>query len=80
MKVASQALSNGKDTPWIPAGRFGWKHRNRYGNSMIDAFEKEITNMGDNWLPIKAGIFGNITDATKSLNTVREFVDKLGWF
>ena len=45
-----------EDYPWGPIGRFGWKHRQ--SNSPLSRIIAEANKMGENWEPIKSGLFG----------------------
>jgi hypothetical protein len=42
---------------WGPIGRFGWKHRRGYGLSEYDQLIKEAVAAGNDWGPLKAGLF-----------------------
>lgn len=48
-----------------PIGRFGWKHRR--GRGPLDCIVEEASNLGDNWEPIRAGLFGGSYDRFKSI-------------
>jgi len=45
-----------KEQVWGPVGRFGWKHHR--GSAPLARVIDEARAAGDNWAPIKAGLFG----------------------
>lgn len=46
------------DSDWGPPGRFAWKHSSRaHSGSPYAALMEDATRMGDNWPPVKAGLF-----------------------
>lgn len=42
---------------WGPVGRFGWKHHSR-PNAPFERVYAEARSQGDDWPPLKAGLFG----------------------
>jgi uncharacterized caspase-like protein len=46
------------DRIWGPVGRFGWKYKTRGTASPFHRLVQEGISEGDNWGPIKAGLFG----------------------
>jgi hypothetical protein len=46
---------------WFPVGRFGWKYTSRFGMRADNPFadlRAEASERGDQWAPLKAGLFG----------------------
>ena len=41
---------------WGPPGRFMWKHGRTHTSPYVELME-EAKGMGDNWLPVRAGLF-----------------------
>ena len=50
---------------WV--GRFGLKYRHRYENSIMKRIEEEAEAAGDDWLLLKAGLFGGTSDRFQSI-------------
>ena len=46
-----------KERDWGPVGRFGWKHRRGYGESPFFQLVEEAKKEGNNWGPIRGGLF-----------------------
>ncbi len=67
---------------WGPPGRFGWKYSRDYdGNSLFATTLKEATRLKENWLPLRAGLFGGsferFTDIAEKYKII---LGGLGWF
>jgi ADP-ribosylglycohydrolase len=58
---------------WGPIGRFGWRNRGRAGD-MLQVVAEEISKFGENWAPLKAGLFDGSLDR---LNTVKAGFDSV---
>lgn len=69
------------DSPWGPVGRFGWKGRLSRANAPLPRLIAEAGAAGDNWAPLKAGLFGGSAERFKRVaNPFSEFVAGLNWW
>lgn len=60
-------------------GRFAWKGRN-FGQPVLGKLEKEIEDGGENWPPLRAGLFGGEgTRAIRAKAELRGWIDKFTW-
>lgn len=67
-------LKSGYDG-WGPIGCFGWRR------GIIGEIEIEIANMGNNWLPLKAGLFDGSIDRFKTVKTMyHNLIKGLRWY
>ncbi len=56
-----------EDGWWGPVGCFGWRGRRLSGERLIaTAIDAEIENLGGEWPPLKAGLFGGVLDRAKT--------------
>jgi len=63
-----------------PIGRFGWKHKNR-DNSPLSRIIEQANDLGENWAPIKAGLFGGKPSrATSAAQALTENVAKRDYY
>lgn len=66
---------------WGPIGRFGWKFSNRGDYSPFVRLTKEAASLKDNWLPIKAGMFGGSYERfEKAGSELRQTLGRLNWW
>jgi hypothetical protein len=66
-----------------PVGRFAWKNRNRFENGLPQAVASELLEFGDEWPPLKAGVFGRDHEiATQALQDYATLVARTAtsWF
>lgn len=64
---------------WGPLGRFGWKGRD--GNSPLSRITEEAQAKGEEWGPLKAGLFGgNLARFNEVNNEFSQLVSKLNWW
>lgn len=67
-------LKSGYDG-WGPIGCFGWRR------GIIGEIETEIANMGNNWLPLKVGLFDGSIDRFKTVKTMyHDLIKGLRWY
>jgi len=65
---------------WGPIGRFGYKHH-RGREKIYTGFMEEAKSQGDNWPPIKAGMFRHSYDHFKEVAShILELINKLNWW
>lgn len=55
--LAVRDSTRGSGFTWGPIGRFGWKHHARQ-NAPLERVLSEARIQGDDWPPLKAGLFG----------------------
>ena len=55
--VVADIKKQRNETAWGPIGRFGWKHEAR-DNAPLTRTINEARTLGENWEPLKAGLFG----------------------
>jgi len=81
MKMTDDILHRDGDHSWIwfPSGRFTWKARRHYGNTILVDFENEIKTEGQEWGPVNAGIFQSTEDAIAALGEITSRVKQLQW-
>ena len=66
---------------WGPPGRFAWKHSNQTRRSPYVALMEEATRMGDNWPPVKAGLFRGSTQRFLDIaGEYKQLLDRIGWW
>ncbi|MBI5446668.1 MAG: caspase family protein [Deltaproteobacteria bacterium] len=66
---------------WGPLGRFAWKHRSRDGDGPFTALHKEVEAQGEQWAPLRAGLFGRSMDRLQAvLQMYQDFIGRLNWF
>ena len=66
---------------WGPPGRFAWKHSNQTRRSPYVALMEEATRMGDNWPPVKAGLFRGSTQRFLDVaGEYKQLLDRIGWW
>jgi len=64
---------------WAPIGRFGWKQQ--HGEGPLGVLIDEARGAGQNWPPLKAGLFGGSAERFDAAATpFLEQVNKLGWW
>ena len=60
-------------------GRFAWKGRN-LGRRALSKLEKEVEDAGDQWAPLRAGLFGgDLVRAIKSKVALSEWINSFNW-
>lgn len=47
---------------WSPVGMFAWRNHGYYGKEFVKSIDREIDQDGEDWLPLKAGMFGGSMD------------------
>lgn len=63
---------------WGPVGRFGWKHQE---NGPLSRIIQEARAMGQNWKPIKAGLFGGTLERFNAVaDEYQQAISKLNWW
>ena len=68
------------DYQWGPPGRFAWKHGNLGPTAPYVALMQEATRKGDDWPPVKAGLFRGSTQRFLDVATeYKKLLDGLGW-
>ena len=68
------------DCDWGPLGRFAWKHSSRTRGSPYVALMEEATKMGDNWPPVRAGLFRGSTQRFLDVaGRYKQLLDRLHW-
>ncbi len=68
------------DYHWGPPGRFAWKHSSRTRGSPYVALMAEAKGMGDNWPPVRAGLFRSSTQRFLDVaGAYKQLLDHLGW-
>lgn len=76
--VADIRKQNGYEA-WGPVGRFGWKNQ-RHDKTPLTRINLEAQAFGENWGPIKAGLFGGkIERFNEVFNEFQQFVSRLNW-
>lgn len=66
---------------WGPPGRFAWKHRERLEASPFNKLIEEAQQQGNNWAPLRAGLFNSSLDQFLEVATAyKKILDKLGWW
>lgn len=80
LEHADQYKSEKYGDYWGPIGRFGWKYIRGGESSPLHRIIKQAESMGEEWPPIKAGLFnGSIDRFKKAATAYSELVSKLGW-
>ena len=66
---------------WGPPGRFAWKHSSiRPKESPFSEILKEAASQGENWPPLKAGLFsGSIERFEKISSEYADLISRLNW-
>jgi hypothetical protein len=68
------------ESAWGPIGRFGWKRSGRE-NSPLLRIVSEARTMGNDWEPLRAGLFGgSIERFIKVADPFQERVGRLSWW
>lgn len=76
------AEGEGRGWAWAPIGRFGWKGRRYAGRTVMDKVEQELTELGSEWGPLRAGMFhGSLDHAIEIKHAFDEWLVKAtpGW-
>jgi hypothetical protein len=64
---------------WGPVGRFGWKHHRH--NPPLSRIISEACALGENWEPLKAGLFGGNLERFNSVaEEYQQVISKLNWW
>ena len=64
---------------WGPPGRFAWKRRSTSMSPYVELME-EAKRMGDNWPPVRAGLFkGSTKRFLEIAEGYKHLLDSLGW-
>ena len=64
---------------WGPPGRFMWKHGRTHTSPYVELME-EAKIMGDNWLPVRAGLFkGSVNRFLEVAEGYKKLLDSVGW-
>lgn len=64
---------------WGPIGRFGWKHHSR-DNAPLTRLIDEAHTFGDDWAPLKAGLFGGKLERFNEVaDEFKQSIAKLHW-
>ena len=64
---------------WGPPGRFMWKHGRTHTSPYVELME-EAKRMGDNWLPVRAGLFkGSVKRFLEVAEGYKKLLDRAGW-
>lgn len=65
---------------WGPLGRFGWKAKHRDRTALSNLINR-ANAAGDNWEPIKAGLFGGkLARFNTAADALKNTVEKLPWY
>ncbi|MEM9276865.1 MAG: hypothetical protein AAGA80_28590 [Cyanobacteria bacterium P01_F01_bin.143] len=76
--IVSDINRQRQNSSWGPIGRFGWKYRHH--NSPFSRIIDEANAMGENWGPIKAGLFGGkLARFTDVVNEYSNLIVSLRW-
>lgn len=79
MHLEHTAVTEGDDY-WAPLGRYCWKGRRGYAESIIKQFRVEVEEAKTDWPPLKAGMFnGSVKRTQELLGAVDRFVGRLRW-
>ena len=70
------------DRIWGPPGRFAWKHSSRgVDSSPFNKVSEEARSQGQEWPPLKAGLFGGSVDRFQEVaQGYLELISQLRWF
>ena len=72
--------ADAKEIDWGPPGRFAWKRRSTSMSPYVELME-EAQRMGDDWPPIKAGLFRNSTQRFLEVaDQYKKLLDKISWW
>ena len=64
---------------WGPPGRFAWKRRST-SMSPYDELMEEANRMGDNWPPVRTGLFNGSTKRfLETAEKYKKLLDSIGW-
>lgn len=75
--VKRMSLENA-DEAWSPPARFSWK--SCYDDHVSKVLERELAEQGENWKPLKDGLFsGKADEAKRLMSLVNNFTERLGW-
>ena len=50
-------FKEGEENVWGPIGRFGWGYNYNLTESPVNLVSLELDKFGDEWLPLKYGLF-----------------------
>ena len=67
---------------WGPPGRFSWKHSEEIGLSPFLDLIGEAESQGNDWPPLRSGLFGGSIDRFKNVTSQYQtrILDKSTWF
>lgn len=74
--LAADARNQNAGWVWGPVGRFGWKHFN-YRDPPFKRVIEEAKAAGNEWLPLRSGLFGGSIELLRRLRRVSENACKL---
>lgn len=67
------------DHIWVPVGRFGWKQRQ--SDAPLSRLLNEARVAGENWQPLKAGLFGgSLSRFTSAAEALEQWIGRLNWW
>ena len=80
--VYARTRLDNEERVWGPVGRFGWKHSGRHANqSPYTHLVEQAKNEGDDWGPLRAGLFGGKSDKfLKIAEAYKKLLDGLTWW
>jgi len=79
--VAEERDSHGVTRIWGPIGRYGWKFKRGDDRSPYHRIVTEATEQGQNWGPIRAGLFkGSIDRFMEISEKFNAILNELSWF
>jgi hypothetical protein len=65
---------------YSPIGCFGWRYKHSPSRGLIGELITEATNLGDDWPPLKAGLFGgSLTGFTEAQQSFDEQMKNTSW-
>lgn len=77
--VYADIYYDGEDRVWGPPGRFAWKH-SAYQDSVLNDLITEAEQKQNEWLPLKAGLFGGSYERFKLISSKYvSLIEKLHW-
>lgn len=66
---------------WGPVGCFGWRYELDRENSIMTKIETELTEQGEEWLPLKVGLFDGSLERLRQLKAEYDSsISQLGWW
>jgi hypothetical protein len=79
--VYADLFEKQKNRIWAPIGCFGWRYRHESERHISSEIERESTEEGDNWPPIKAGLFeGSVERFQNIKEEFYKFFRQIQWF